>query len=909
MYLSTYTMLCLGSVERKRAHTPQLSLRAEHLRSLAQRRRSAPSLAFEKALGSMPWSSIREEAPCWVSVEQCPFVLGLSSENAELVLDTCVQVTEGMKTRRRQLFLFSDVIVIAKLKSSASYRLKHRVSLEDLWLYGFEDEPEEEEGGGGEIDLRTSLVLAWPLAFCVVSFHSPEVKERWLDTLHRKIKVAKERAGSTTPPPSVLMKVLSGSITAKTLTGGGMEPSIEFSLDSDAKLLTLPRCVTQPIENGSNSKWSILRKLRISSTLTSISSHPDTDSKSHLFGQPLSKTCPEDGTLPKPITDILVLLWKKGPSTEGVFRKNGNNKNLKAIREQLDSGTEVEMEALPVVLLVGLLKSFLTELPGSLLVSEMYETWMKALETKVIHHRSLELKRVVVKLPGPNILLLRNILCVLHHITKSADTNKMDANNLALCIAPTLLQKDIMSLDVQTAKKVTELTKFLIEHCCEIFGEDVLSLLGDPDEDNSDSVLSQQHDSAYDSTDADAEGDSVGSTQVEGEGERGGSSPSLLSACGMQCGAIPSCPSNAIFHTFTNKKLFNRRCSEPIIFPSAEKRSLIGLARSHDDFSVEWRDFEEHPLKKQISDDSFLLPGCGVADTRHAATLSLPKLGGSQTMTWRQLEPSCPSSCSLESAASNTSEVSLFTSSPLTSPACQRGGQSTRHAPLSTKPRAEPPRASTMEVVERCTQSMNVDRKALLRTKSLGAFGFAWGSLKKGDLQKEKPFPFGTLQEDSQSEVEAPVAEAPLKQKRPLSAVEVFLQVDSRLPSQPPSYEQAVQSAAQPSPPHYGSMTVSAVAATLSRKSRPASMNANFLYSCPVNQYTDCFSQGTDGDDVTTAQRHSVGFRQRAMSESMSRALHETVSHHDTASRHENVSRRCSQPVFEEFSYAKESYV
>ncbi|XP_045575470.1 rho GTPase-activating protein 20-like [Salmo salar] len=141
-----------------------------HLRSLAQRRRSAPSLAFEKALGSMPWSSIREEAPCWVSVEQCPFVLGLSSENAELVLDACVQITEGMKTRRRQLFLFSDVIAIAMLKSSASYRLKHRVSLEDLWLYGFEDEPEEEEGEGGEIDLRTSLVLAWPLAFCVVSF-------------------------------------------------------------------------------------------------------------------------------------------------------------------------------------------------------------------------------------------------------------------------------------------------------------------------------------------------------------------------------------------------------------------------------------------------------------------------------------------------------------------------------------------------------------------------------------------------------------------------------------------------------------------------------------------------------------------------------------------------------------------
>uniref|UniRef100_A0A674EU69 T cell activation RhoGTPase activating protein n=1 Tax=Salmo trutta TaxID=8032 RepID=A0A674EU69_SALTR len=681
-----------------------------------------------------------------------------------------------------------------------------------------------------------------------------------------------------------------------------MTTSPVLRFQSDAKIPALPSCVTQPIENGSNSKWSILRKLRRSSTLTSMPSRPDTDSKSHLFGQSLSKTCPEDGTLPKPIKDILVLLCKKGPSTEGVFRKNGNSKNLKAIREQLDSGTEVEMEALPVVLLVGLLKSFLKELPGSLLVSDMYETWMKALETKEVHHRSLELKRVVDKLPGPNILLLRNILCVLHHITESADANMMDANNLALCIAPTLLQKDIMSLDVPTVEKVIELTQFLIEHCCDIFGEDVLSLLGDPEEDNSDSVSSQQHDSAYDSNDPDAEGDSMGSTQVEGEGERGGSSPSLLFACGMQCGPIPS---NTIFHTFTNKKPFNRRCSEPIIFSSAEKKSLIGLARSNDDFSVEGRDFEEHPLKKQIS-DSFLLPECGVTNTRHAATLSLPKLGGSQTMTWRQLDPSCLSSCSLESASSNTSDISLFTSPPLTSPACQHRGQSTLHTPLSAKPRAEPPRADTTEVVERGTQSMN--SKSLMRTKSLGAFGFAWGSLKKGDLQKEKPFSCGTLEEDSQSEVEAPVAEAPLRQKRPLSAVEVFLQVDSRLPSQPPSYEQAVQSATQPSPPHYGSMTVSAVAATLSRKSRPASMNANFLYSCSVNQYTDCFSQGIDGD-VTAAQQHSVGFRQRAMSESVSRARHETLSHHETASRHETVSQRCSQPVFEEYSYTKESYV
>lgn len=61
----------------------------------------------------------REEASCWVSVEQSPFVLGLTSENGELLLDECVQVTEGSKTKDRHLFLFGNVLVFAKLKYEA----------------------------------------------------------------------------------------------------------------------------------------------------------------------------------------------------------------------------------------------------------------------------------------------------------------------------------------------------------------------------------------------------------------------------------------------------------------------------------------------------------------------------------------------------------------------------------------------------------------------------------------------------------------------------------------------------------------------------------------------------------------------------------------------------------------------
>lgn len=60
--------------------------------------------------------------------------------------------------------------------------------------------------------------------------------------------------------------------------------------------------------------------------------------------------------LPVFIQELLQLLWRKGPDTEGVFRTACNSKNLSAVRDQLNSGVAVDLEALPVTLLVGLLK-------------------------------------------------------------------------------------------------------------------------------------------------------------------------------------------------------------------------------------------------------------------------------------------------------------------------------------------------------------------------------------------------------------------------------------------------------------------------------------------------------------------------------------------------------------------------
>lgn len=47
--------------------------------------------------------------------------------------------------------------------------------------------------------------------------------------------------------------------------------------------------------------------------------------------------------------------------------------------------------------------------------------------------------RVADKLPRPNLVLLKLLLSLLHHISQNAETNRMDSSNLAICIGPNML--------------------------------------------------------------------------------------------------------------------------------------------------------------------------------------------------------------------------------------------------------------------------------------------------------------------------------------------------------------------------------------------------------------------------------------------------------------------------------------
>ncbi|XP_074765230.1 T-cell activation Rho GTPase-activating protein-like [Athene noctua] len=158
-----------------------------------------------------------------------------------------------------------------------------------------------------------------------------------------------------------------------------------------------------------------------------------------LFGQPLAALCGEDGTLPQPIQELLAVLQQEGPSTEGIFRRAASGTALRELREALDHGAVVDMGSQPALLLAAILKEFLRSIPCKLLVTELYEDWMAAMQKASREEKIWELRAVAEKLPAANLLLLKRLLSLLRHIGRHAATSRMGCSNLAVCVGPNLL--------------------------------------------------------------------------------------------------------------------------------------------------------------------------------------------------------------------------------------------------------------------------------------------------------------------------------------------------------------------------------------------------------------------------------------------------------------------------------------
>ncbi|NXO71614.1 TAGAP protein, partial [Phainopepla nitens] len=628
--------------------------------------------------------------------------------------------------------------------------------------------------------------------------------------------------------------------------------------------------------------------LRRSLTKRNSSGQLDLSAKITLFGQPLALICGEDDTLPQPIQDLLAILYIKGPSTEGIFRKAANEKARKELKEDLDKGGNVDLKSKSVHLLAVVLKDFLRNIPSKLLSADLYEKWMQALEKPSKQEKIEELKEVADKLPRPNLVLLKLLLSLLHHISQNAETNRMDSSNLAICIGPNMLSPETDStlpLEVQKEMndKVTALVDFLINNCSEIFEEDIAfpaCALAEESPERTDSSTEQlcaahQNDSAYDSPDPEAEGSPCTSETEQ--------------AKGMSATVRRKYPTNISAPSLTNFRndisTIDRRYSESDLnFQNCLDDTIRKqrLNKSEDSFPVQQKQLWMEALEERLAG----LPS-------QLSTDSLPKTS---------------SSCSLES-----SDGSVFTSSPVISPSSPKKTFLNRPQSFSTKATEDCSTPSREIKKHSMSFSFANRRKTLVKTQSWGP-GKNMFFQRDSFTKKEDQFSCRIVQDSCNDDKLLPVE----YQQRPRlrSVDEVFREVDQKNPGRPPSYEEAVKNCLATKAPSQN-LTVQTLRSAVSNQDAllphpcshsaqdTAHMDLRDLHSARVSVTKDS-DMKTESFNITVGANSRVNlpvtpgvYRMRAMSESCQK------------NKLEYVARRCSQPVFEleQIQYAKESYV
>ncbi|XP_061234101.1 T-cell activation Rho GTPase-activating protein [Neopsephotus bourkii] len=724
---------------------------------------------------------------------------------------------------------------------------------------------------------------------------SREVKELWLDSLLGQTKGPKESRVSRAPPFKLLMKVLSSCNTSKTLNTGNMENLIEHQSEADTK--KCPPLVPADTEDGlchSAADGTKKRKKVIPQSFTLKRSSAngnslgqlDSDAKIALFGQPLAIICGEDDTLPQPIQDLFAILYRKGPSTEGIFRKAANEKARKELKEDLNKGMNVDLKSRSVHLLAVVLKDFLRNIPSKLLSANLYEKWMQALEKPSKQEKIEELKEVAEKLPRPNLALLKHLLSLLHHISQNAETSRMDSSNLAICVGPNMLSPETdntIPLEVQKEMndKVTALVEFLINNCSEIFGKDItlpvcssIESLEHTDSSTEYLCAAHQNDSAYDSPDPEAEC-SPSTSQVE---HPKGRSTSVSRRCPTSGSSLTNFRDDI--------SMMDRRYSEPDLSFQNRLEGRIRnrkLNKSEDNFPVRQKQLGLEALEKRLA----ILPS-------QLSTDSLPKTS---------------SSCSLES-----SDGSVFTSSPVVSPSSPKKNFLNRPQSFSTKATEDCSVPSREIKKHSMSFSFANRRKTLIKTQSWGP-GKNMFFQRDSFTKKEEQFSCRVVQENIPDDNKPlPVEHHP--RPRFKSVDEVFREVDQRNPGRPPSYEEAIKNCLDTKVASH-SLTVQTMRLKMSNQDtllpHPSSSCAQdatcmALRDLPIGRVSAVKNSDVETEtlSVTVGINSRVSlpvtpgvYRLRAMSESYQK------------NKLEYVARRCSQPAFEveQIQYAKESYV
>ncbi|KAI9248904.1 hypothetical protein BY458DRAFT_536525 [Sporodiniella umbellata] len=205
--------------------------------------------------------------------------------------------------------------------------------------------------------------------------------------------------------------------------------------------------------------------------------------------------------IPAFVDECISSMKQMDMSTEGIFRKSGNNKKLKELQEEIDknpNGVQLSQES--IVNIAILLKTFLRELPDPLLTFKLHKLFMVAEKLESEAERKRVLHLACCLLPKVNRDTMEVLFVFMKWVSQFAHLenntgNKMDLSNLATVIAPNILHPKTKEPAKENTHGAIRITATLIENAEEFatVPEDFIPLLQNLSYEEADMDMSVRH--------------------------------------------------------------------------------------------------------------------------------------------------------------------------------------------------------------------------------------------------------------------------------------------------------------------------------------------------------------------------------------------------------------------------------
>jgi RalA-binding protein 1 len=139
---------------------------------------------------------------------------------------------------------------------------------------------------------------------------------------------------------------------------------------------------------------------------------------------------------------IQYLEAKKADQEEGIYRLSGSSAVIKSLKDRFNAEGDVDLlssdEYWDPHAIAGLLKSYLRELPASILTRDLHLRFLSVIDFVDPQERIKELSHLIASLPIANYSLLRALTAHLILIVQNAGVNKMTMRNVGIVFSPTL---------------------------------------------------------------------------------------------------------------------------------------------------------------------------------------------------------------------------------------------------------------------------------------------------------------------------------------------------------------------------------------------------------------------------------------------------------------------------------------